>query len=687
MTDPVASAPPDWPRRSELAALTLLLGLALCLRLPALARFPPGLHVDEAYNILDARAIRDGWRPLFLPANAGREAAYSYWQALLLGVGGESIFTARLASVLIGMATILALWQWVRGLALPRPRRTAVLAASFLALTLWHVHFSRFGIRSIALPLVVVTLFGLWTHLTEAGPGCSARRRLTAVLGLALVLGLSLYVHPVGRLLWTIPLAAGLARRVVKRDPWPLQASLAAIGGSLLIALPLFLVWARQPWLVLGHVAETSALGAGPAGLAGNLLRALGLFHFAGDQALWRNLSGRPAFDPLSGLVFLAGLAMAIRLAAHVEWARLSLVSLPLLLLPTVVTDAAPNFSRAIGVLLPACFLAGVGLDHCAAWLQARSNQRALGMASVILALTIAGGATIRDYRRWMQLPSAPMAFDDEKAALGQYVAAQSLGGWRVYLSPAMAAHPTVQVMATHRPSAPSPAPRAAGTGVSMPSAQPAPRGFSPSAGLVLPGEDCAGALYVYLRPEAEVAALAQQLRQHEVRARRLELHLWGPGGRHQHQAIAFQVTASDRGGLPNTLRPLVAPPEFGHSLRLRALDRPRLRPGSAVTATLAWDVLRQPDGEWNRSLRLERPNGRVVSQSDGPPLAGSLPTSRWLPGERVIEEVGLHLPADASDGPVRVRVGWYSWRDGRPLPTGSGQALADVDRWTIEHP
>lgn len=70
--------------RGEILALAGLTLAAALLRLSQLAKLPPGLHVDEAYNILDAWAVMEGWRPVFLPANPGREVLYSYLQAALL---------------------------------------------------------------------------------------------------------------------------------------------------------------------------------------------------------------------------------------------------------------------------------------------------------------------------------------------------------------------------------------------------------------------------------------------------------------------------------------------------------------------------------------------------------------------------------------------------------------------------
>src|SRR3954471_25012422 len=97
--------------RRWLWAIVGIVLVAAVLRLWRLDQFPPGLSVDEAYNLLDAQNILHGARPLFLPDNAGREALYSYWQALLVALLGPHALALRVASAAIGIATV-ALTPW-----------------------------------------------------------------------------------------------------------------------------------------------------------------------------------------------------------------------------------------------------------------------------------------------------------------------------------------------------------------------------------------------------------------------------------------------------------------------------------------------------------------------------------------------------------------------------------------------
>jgi len=113
-----------------------------------------GFQFDEAFNAMDAAHVLDGIRPLFLPANAGREVVYTYLQAGLASLLGMRIYTLRLTSALAGILTIPTVYVLFRILVRRRSRSVAALAALALAISFWHLHFSHYGIRVILMPLI-----------------------------------------------------------------------------------------------------------------------------------------------------------------------------------------------------------------------------------------------------------------------------------------------------------------------------------------------------------------------------------------------------------------------------------------------------------------------------------------------------------------------------------------------------
>ncbi|RIK58030.1 MAG: hypothetical protein DCC57_01190, partial [Chloroflexi bacterium] len=94
-----------WSKKDWLLLLLLTL-LAAGLRFYQLGVLPPGFQFDEAFNAVDARLVLEGNRPLFLPANAGREVLYTYFQAALAALFGLNVTTLRLASALLGTLAV-----------------------------------------------------------------------------------------------------------------------------------------------------------------------------------------------------------------------------------------------------------------------------------------------------------------------------------------------------------------------------------------------------------------------------------------------------------------------------------------------------------------------------------------------------------------------------------------------------
>jgi 4-amino-4-deoxy-L-arabinose transferase-like glycosyltransferase len=643
-----------------------LTALAAALRLWRLAELPPGLHVDEAYNILDARAVLAGWRPLFLPANAGREVLYTYWQAGLIGLLGESIATARLASAIAGSLLVPAAWWLARllladsGQGADRVRRTALFVAALTTFSYWHLHFSRYGIRAVLFPLAVTVTLGAWWMAVRAprppapSPVEPARgRRRWAVVVLAAGLGLAVYAHPVGRVLFVVPAAHALYRWLRWRDIEAAKVLGVAMVGAVIVALPLLAFWARQPWLLTGHVDEVSILRRGTGAVATNVARVAGMFNLAGDPARWRNLPGRPVFDPLTGLLFLGGLAMALRAAWRgADWAALALLWLGLLLVPTALTDQAPSFSRAIGVLPIVFLFPALGLDGLVEW-ASQWVRPAVAVGLAVGLLVIGGVWTVGDYFvAWAEHPDTPLAFDADKVALGYTYRQRTAAGAFVYLTEAMAGHPTVVVAAGE-----------------------APAGFDPAQGWVMPASERRIAEYAFLTIEQ---AAAEALRQ-----------TLGPfltpvdAGSGEPRPLVLRLDPA----AIRSMAPMARPGEatFGQAIALaRSPDMASaLAAGTTAAVGLLWRSISPADQPLHTAVQLVSPAGRLIGQGDGPPLGGSYPTNRWRPDELVFSRHPMAVSADAPRGPVDLRVGWYvPPADGQPLEpvlTEDGQTLVTV--------
>lgn len=82
--------------------------------------------------------------------------------------------------------------------------------------------------------------------------------------------------------------------------------------------------------------------------------------------------------------------------------------------------------------------------------------------------------------------------------------------------------------------------------------------------------------------------------------------------------------------------------------------------PQSTLTVTLVWRAEAETSISYRVFLHLTDPDGKIVAQSDGEPANWSRPTTSWLPGEIVLDERILTIPADASPGEYVLSCGLY---------------------------
>ena len=113
--------------RKLLRALVLILSFAALLRFANLATLPVGLFRDESFDGLNALAIIDGERPVFLVENGGRESMNAYLIALSVAVFGRSPAAVRLPSALASIFMVLGVYLLTASLT---NRRIGLLAVT-----------------------------------------------------------------------------------------------------------------------------------------------------------------------------------------------------------------------------------------------------------------------------------------------------------------------------------------------------------------------------------------------------------------------------------------------------------------------------------------------------------------------------------------------------------------------------
>jgi hypothetical protein len=299
-----AADPERWlAGRVEWILLAILLVGGGWLRLYRIDIIPWGLNNDEAINCTEANEIAAG-RP-FETVTAwdhglNRETMFHYLAALsfrnpgamlnvlralpvLFGLNprfindpmADAIFPLRAVSVAAGTLTLLAIYLFGRA---TFGRRAALLAAAFLAVSPWHLLYSRTGFRVILAPLFALLTAGLFLRARRTG-------KMPDHVAWGAALGLGFWTYTSFRAV-ALAIAAfeaidlWRARRRGDAEPLQRQATpfLAGVGVS---AVFFILIMAFSGMTPMGFLARGAYAATPPKSNWGaNLFHAVTMTHY-----------------------------------------------------------------------------------------------------------------------------------------------------------------------------------------------------------------------------------------------------------------------------------------------------------------------------------------------------------------------------------------------------------------------
>ena len=332
------------------------------LRIPNLEGIPTGVHYDEAANgILSAEIGRGESLPIFIESYTGKEVLFFYLVGGLMHLVGDSLFALRLTAVFVGLLTVAATY-WL-GFEIFRDRRIAILSASLLAISFWHILFSRLGFRAITQPLLQALTVAALLHGFRLN-----KWRWFVFAGICL--GLTGYTYLAARL-FPVLLLLGLLPILMQRANWKGRWQQAVVTGlvALVVLAPLLAYFFTNPdafWVRITQVAtdETSL------SVSDSLIRSLQMFFLRGDPYVRFNIPERPLFDMVTGGFMVVGWFTLLWHWRKVEddWQKSGVLILLLapfvMLLPTALAtnEIVPSNLRAIGLIPFVFYLPAYGL-------------------------------------------------------------------------------------------------------------------------------------------------------------------------------------------------------------------------------------------------------------------------------------------------------------------------------------
>lgn len=383
-------------RNRDKVLLVLILCIALFFRFYKLDSAPPGLYPDVAMNGTNAlSAIKSGSFEVFYPENNGREGLFINLQAFSMMIFGENVLALKVVAALIGFLTVLGTYFLVREV-FGSPKRTpkynlnvthiALLSAFFMAVSFWHVNFSRIGFRAITVPFVLVWGFYFLYRALRT------RRTLDFIAsGIFFGLGFHTYIsYRIAPAILAVPFFVevwkynktqygnikealkkgwgAVTRKFYIEDGW-YKWDLMLLA-MVLVTLPLLGYFVANPDAFLGRSTQVSVFASeNPIQiLTVSTLKTLGQFNFIGDENWRHNYAGAPQLFWPVGIFFLIGLVIVLReifkkpFTLEDHGYLLFVVWLLLMLVPSFLSvEGIPHALRSIGAIPPAMIIAGIG--------------------------------------------------------------------------------------------------------------------------------------------------------------------------------------------------------------------------------------------------------------------------------------------------------------------------------------
>jgi len=438
--------------KSPKAAIIAILLLAAFLRLYQLPALPPGLNFDEAGNGAAALDISQGVPRLWWQIGGGKEPLWPYLLAVTTAWLGNIPLALRLPAALTGLLTVAAVYPLTvtmfRTAASRQARLIALLAMLALALSAWHLHFSRLGFRAILLPLLSTLAFyffwrGMWQCPASGLTDRPATRPIFINLLLtALFLALGIYSYLAGRLLPLIPLLFGGLFWLTKKQRTHARCFSLFYANLVFLTfvflLPLVLYFLVNPADLLARTGTVSIFNPAwnQGDLAGTawrtLMATLGTFVGArGDANPLVNLPGAPVIPLwLASFWLLGGLVSLFRTLRRrpdtpSPYTFVLLWWLAMLMPAVLAPEGAPHHLRLLGTIVPTYILLGLGLVTAANFVARKLKQPALRPLLAIGYLLLLLPQTVTGYFvRWPAAADFTLPFDLYAVRLAADIAA-----------------------------------------------------------------------------------------------------------------------------------------------------------------------------------------------------------------------------------------------------------------------
>ena len=333
------------------------------------------------------------------------------------------------------------------------------------------------------------------------------------------------------------------------------------------------------------------------------------------DATATLNLPGRPILDGALLILVVVGI-IAFTFVARRRWYALWLLGLAVTaVMPSLFSDFAPHFLRAVGLVVPLAIVAGTG-RRCSSWCCDRREWDGFASIVPLLLLIITGAGTYRDFNQnWLNLAELDSAMERQvNAGVAAALTAADVDT-QLFLSPFATDHPLVRFHDAAQPQRVT--------------------GLDSRHCMVAPAT---GALMVQL-PQYDGDVAARWRDSAELK--------WVTSSAQPAYAV-WHIAP-----LPST-SPAAA--TFGDVIELRAVAIPdQAQPGAPVALRLQFTPLQPVQHDYSLFVHLQgEPSpyeGGVLWGQGDTLLCPPYPTTQWAVGDEIFQDVTLPISAETPAG------------------------------------
>lgn len=362
--------------RAHNICLFLLLAIASFLIFYRFPTIPINVSYDEAAFANLAMSLAKGGFHIYSPLATGHTTPYFYTILASFKLFGLSVWALRLPAAIFGVLTVIPAYNIFRLVFSQEyvEKKTkspflkkhdyvipTLLTFTFISLR-WYYNFARFSFEATFLLFfeLVSILFFLYYKNTKQGK---------YLIGSGLFAGLAYNSYTPGRIFILLPLLFIFSDFTFtkKRLNGLIQHILLfAIPFAMMIA-PLTIYFSQNKDIRINQLSyvtnDKMEVGEKFAFAWDSTKRAASMFHIKGDMNGRHNYPGKPAVNPIIGLLFIIGLLYAIK---HIKDYRnmFFLIYFALGILPMMLTYPweSPNMLRSFTVIPSIVYFVGVAL-------------------------------------------------------------------------------------------------------------------------------------------------------------------------------------------------------------------------------------------------------------------------------------------------------------------------------------